>query len=81
MAFASRALAERYLTLMAVQRQCCVLGEDELTAQVSFDLASHGVLVFESDPDLDQFIVDSDGFDYASRMRHPDLGIVSEQPW
>jgi hypothetical protein len=48
---------------------------------VSFDVKRFGVLVFEDDAALDAYLVDADGFDYASRLRHPELAVISDAPW
>lgn len=76
-----RALGERWLDLMSVTRQACLVAEDDLTTAISFDVERYGVLVFEDDAALDAYLVDADGFDYGSRIRRPRLAVASEEPW
>ena len=76
-----RALGERWLDLMSVKRKACLVAEHELTAGISFDVKRFGVLVFENDAALDAYLMDADGFDYVSRLRHPDMAVVSDDPW
>ena len=76
-----RALGERWLALMGVTRQACLVASAELTAAIHFDVQPYGVLVFEDDAALDAYLVDADGFDYAARITWPALQTRSDDPW
>jgi hypothetical protein len=76
-----RPLGERWIDLMGVSGQACLVAAHELTALVSFDVESYGVLVFRSDADLGAYLVDADGFDYRSRISRPALEVSSGEPW
>lgn len=80
-ACAGSALGARWLELMGVAEQACLVADHELSAEISFDVSSFGVLVFENDAALDAYLMDADGFDYRSRIIHPALDAVSGDPW
>ena len=75
------ALGERWLDLMGVARQACLVAAAELTAAIHFDIQQYGVLVFEDDAALDAYLFDADGFDYATRIVWPVLEARSDDPW
>jgi len=80
-ACASRALGLRWLDLMGISGQACLVRCDDLHPGLHFDLARFGVLVFDDDAALDAFLFDADGFDYVAATRRPDVAVQSSDPW
>jgi hypothetical protein len=77
----SRALGLRWIDLMGVAGQACLVRGEDLHGSMHFDLASHGVLVFDTDAALDAYLFDVDAFDYATAIRHPRVVARSADPW
>ena len=80
-ACATRELGLRWLDLMGVAGQACVVRGDDLHPEIHFDVARFGVLVFDDDAALDAYLRDADGFDYAGATRRPQVAAASGDPW
>ena len=81
-AFVSHELGQRYLDLLDLNERFRIVPGTDVTAQISFDFGSHGVLIFESEEALHEFVLDASEFDYSARVSlqyHAET--ESDAPW
>jgi hypothetical protein len=80
-AFATRRLAEEYISALGMGLTCWVLAAEDLNEDIHFDVDAAGVLVIESRTVMLSLIEDPPSFDYRSHVRAVELSVRSSNPW